>query len=77
MNHQWQQKIEETVEQLMHNSPFKDMGQNAKTFLVSALRQLDVVTREEFDVQAAMLAKTRERLEALEQQVALMEERLK
>ena len=67
---QWQQKIEETVEQMVQNSPFKDVGQNAKTFLVSALRQLDVVTREEFDVQAAMLARTRERLEALEKQVA-------
>ncbi len=70
---QWQQKIEETVEQMVQNSPFKDVGQNAKTFLVSALRQLDVVTREEFDVQAAMLARTRERLEALEKQVAELE----
>lgn len=70
---QWQQKIEETVEQMVQNSPLKDVGQNAKTFLVSALRQLDVVTREEFDVQAAMLARTRERLEALEKQVAELE----
>ena len=70
---QCQQKIEETVEQMVQNSPFKDVGQNAKTFLVSALRQLDVVTREEFDVQAAMLARTRERLEALEKQVAELE----
>ena len=70
---QWQQKIEETVEQMVQNSPFKDVGQNAKTFLVSALRQLDVVTREEFDVQAAMLARTRERLEALDKQVAELE----
>ena len=70
---QWQQKIEETVEQMVQNSPFKDVGQNAKTFLVSALRQLDVVTREEFDVQAAMLARTRERLETLEKQVAELE----
>ena len=70
---QWQQKIEETVEQMVQNSPFKDVGQNAITFLVSALRQLDVVTREEIDVQAAMLARTRERLEALEKQVAELE----
>jgi BMFP domain-containing protein YqiC len=70
---QWQQKIEETVEQMVQNSPFKDVGQNAKTFLVSALRQLDVVTREEFDVQAAMLVRTRERLETLEKQVAELE----
>ena len=70
---EWQQKIEAAVEQVVQNSPFKDVGQNAKTFLVSALRQLDVVSREEFDVQAAMLARTRERLEALEVQVAALE----
>lgn len=66
---EWQQKIE----QIVQNSPFKDVGQNAKTFLVSALRQLDVVSREEFDVQAAMLARTRERLEALEAKVVELE----
>ena len=36
----------------------------------SALSRLDVVTREEFDAQAAVLARTREKLERLERQVA-------
>lgn len=70
---QWQQKIEATVEQFTQNSPLKDIGQNAKTFLTSSLRQLDVVTREEFDVQVAMLAKTRKRLDALEKQITELE----
>lgn len=70
----WKENVEKTVEQLTKNSPFADMGQNAKTFFTSALQKLDVVTREEFDVQAAMLSRTREKLDALEKQVAALEE---
>ena len=70
----WKENVEKTVEQLTKNSPFTDMGQNAKTFFTSALQKLDVVTREEFDVQAAMLSRTREKLDALEKQVAALEE---
>ena len=70
----WKENVEKTVEQMTKNSPFADMGQNAKTFFTSALQKLDVVTREEFDVQAAMLARTREKLDALEKQVAALEQ---
>ena len=70
----WKENVEKTVEQLTKNSPFTDMGQNAKTFFTSALQKLDVVTREEFDVQAAMLARTREKLDALEKQVVALEQ---
>ena len=70
----WKENVEKTVEQLTKSSPFADMGQNAKTFFTSALQKLDVVTREEFDVQAAMLSRTREKLDALEKQVAALEE---
>ena len=70
----WKENVEKTVEQLTKSSPFADMGQNAKTFFTSALQKLDVVTREEFDVQAAMLARTHEKLDALEKQVAALEQ---
>ena len=70
----WKENVEKTVEQMTKNSPFADMGQNAKTFFTCALQKLDVVTREEFDVQAAMLARTREKLDALEKQVAALEQ---
>lgn len=73
----WKDNVEKTVEQLSKNSPFSEMGQNAKTFFTSALQKLDVVTREEFDVQVAMLARTREKLEALEKQVAALEQQSK
>lgn len=69
----WKSTIEATVESWTHNSPLQDLGANAKTFLVSALQKLDVVTREEYDIQVTVLARTREKLEALEQQVNALE----
>ncbi|WP_323813260.1 accessory factor UbiK family protein [Cellvibrio sp. NN19] len=42
--------------------------------LQSALARLDLVTREEFDAQAAVLLRTRQKLEALEQQLARLEQ---
>ena len=46
-----------------------EMQQNFKSVLQSGLARLDLVTREEFDVQRAVLARTREKLEALERQL--------
>ena len=51
----------------------EEMQQNFKAVLQSGLARLDLVTREEFDVQRAVLLRTREKLEALEQQVAQLE----
>lgn len=47
-----------TMRQEFHN--------NAKAVLVAGLKKMDLVTREEFDVQKAVLAKTREKLKMLE-----------
>jgi len=46
-----------------------DVKNNIKTTLESSLRQMNLVSREEFDVQAALLARTLEQLKALEKQV--------
>jgi len=51
----------------------EDFERNAKTVLQSALSRMDLVTREEFDVQADVLARTREQLEAMETRVAELE----
>ncbi len=58
-------------------SQIKDeMEKSFRAILQSALDKLDLVTREEFDVQKGVLAKTRSKLEALEKQVAELEKRL-
>ena len=53
-----------------------DLVANFRDALRSGLRRLDLVTREEFDVQRGVLARTREMVEALEARVAELEERL-
>ena len=47
----------------------EDLQQNFKSVLQAGLGKLDLVTREEFDVQRAVLARTRDKLEALERQL--------
>lgn len=54
----------------------EDFQRNLRAALEAALRRLDLVSRDEFDIQQAVLARTREKLEALEQRVAELEARL-
>ncbi len=51
----------------------EDMEKNLRSALEAGLSHLDLVTREEFDLQTAVLIRTREKLEKLEQIVAGME----
>ena len=51
----------------------RDLEQNFKGVLQSQLASLDLVTREEFDVQATVLKRTREKLAALETRLAELE----
>ena len=57
-------------------SPAKDIEKNVKAMLQGSLSRLDLVTRAEFDTQAAVLLKTREKLERLEARVAELEARV-
>lgn len=51
----------------------EELRQSAKVFLENALARMNLVTREEFDAQAALLARTREKLEGLEALVKELE----
>ena len=51
----------------------RDLEQNFKGVLQSQLARLDLVAREEFDVQSAVLRRTREKLAALERRLATLE----
>jgi BMFP domain-containing protein YqiC len=53
----------------------EDVEKNVRSLLTGAFARLDLVTREEFDVQQKVLLRTREKLEALEQQVAELEQK--
>jgi len=68
-------EIAARIGKAIENSPAKDIEKNVKTMLASSLARLDVVPRAEFEVQAQVLLKTREKLEALERRLAELEER--
>lgn len=55
----------------------EDLQKNFRSVLESGLAHLNLVTREEFDVQSAVLIRTREKLEKLEKQLAELESQLK
>ncbi len=61
------------VSELVANSPVRDVEKNLKAVLSGAFGKLDLVTREEFEVQREMLAHARQRLTELEARVAALE----
>jgi ubiquinone biosynthesis accessory factor UbiK len=56
-----------------NSGPAKDIEKNMRALLAQGFAKLDLVTREEFDVQTQVLARTREKLAALEAHVAALE----
>lgn len=66
-------EISQKLNQTIANSPAKDLEKNAKAMLGSAFAKMDLVTREEFDVQQQVLIKTRTKLSELEARLATLE----
>ena len=58
------------------SNPARDLEKNARAVLTAAFARLDLVTREEFDVQSEVLARARIRVAELEAKVAALEARL-
>ncbi len=65
--------MQSKINQAIENSPAKDIEKNVKAMMTQGFAKLDLVTREEFDIQAQVLAKTRAKLEALEARLAELE----
>jgi len=66
-------EMQNKVGEAIRNSPAKDLEKNVRTMMTQGFQKLDLVTRDEFDLQAKVLAKTREKLAALEAKVAEIE----
>ena len=62
--------------QLAANNPAKEFEKNSRALLGTAFAKLDLVTREEFDVQSDVLARARARVSELESRVDELEARL-
>ena len=65
--------ISERINAFLRNTPAADMQKNLKAALTQAFTRMDLVTREEFDIQSQVLARTREKLTQLEARVAELE----
>jgi BMFP domain-containing protein YqiC len=65
--------ISQKIGALIAASPAKDVEKNVRALLSSFFARLDLVTREEFDVQAEVLARTRAKLAELETRLAALE----
>lgn len=58
---------------LLQQTPAADVQKNLKALLMQQFARMDLVTRDEFDTQAQVLARTREKLERLERRLAQLE----
>ncbi len=67
--------LNDRVTALLRNTPAADMQKNLKAMLSQSFARMDLVTREEFDIQTQVLARTREKLAALEARLASLENR--
>ena len=61
------------IAEVLAAGPAKDIEKNVKAALSATFAKLDLVTREEFEVQQAVLARTREALAGLEARIAALE----
>ncbi len=72
--------VDTLVKQVLDNLPAEltqikqDLEKNLKTVVSNGLSKMDLVTREEFDVQAALLARTRALLDEMEKKIAKLED---
>jgi BMFP domain-containing protein YqiC len=75
MNEKLLSELSARLAALAADNPAKDLEKNFRGMLSSAFTRLELVSREEYDVQAQVLARAREKLAALEARVAELEAR--
>lgn len=73
---QWIEDFQKNLSDLIARSPAADLERNVKAVMGQAFTKMDLITREEFDVQAELLARARERVDQLAAQVEQLEARV-
>jgi BMFP domain-containing protein YqiC len=66
-------EMDRRIREILARGPAADLEKNLRALMQSALGRLDLVTREEYDVQRELLARTRAKLEQLEARLAELE----
>lgn len=71
------ENLSNKIKEIVASSPLADMDKNIHALIKGALTKMELVTREEFDVQAEVLRHAREQLVNLETKLEALEEKLK
>ena len=71
------QEISEKISKIIENSPISDIEENINALLQSTFTKLDLISREEFDVQTQVLKRTRLKLEELEKKIDALQAKSK
>ncbi len=61
------------IRQLVESSPVSELESNIHALFQGALTKMELVSREEFDIQAALLARTQQQLRSLEEKIEALE----
>ncbi len=77
LNQKLLDEISKKINDLVAQSPVKDVEKNLRVLLAGVFTRLDLVTRDEFDVQQEILMRTREKLSALEAKITKLENKTK
>ena len=73
LNPKFIEEISAKLNDAVANSPARDFEKNARALLAQGFAKLDLVTREEFEVQAQLLTRAQEKLRELEARIAALE----
>jgi len=71
------QEISKKIKGIISDSPINDIEENINALLRGMFTKMDLITREEFDVQTGVLKKTREKLESIEKKLTEIEKGIK
>ncbi len=72
----WFEEFQKNVSELIARSPAAEIERNVKAFMGQAFNKMDLVTRDEFDIQVDMLKRVQERAQTLELQIQQLEQRI-
>ncbi|MGB6006958.1 accessory factor UbiK family protein [Castellaniella sp.] len=73
---QWFDDFQKNMSDLLAKTPAADIERNMKALMAQTFARMDLITREEFDVQADLLARALDRVQSLEARVQALEQQL-
>jgi BMFP domain-containing protein YqiC len=76
LNNQFLEDLSQKIRDMVNSTPAADINKNLRALLQGTFTKLELVTREEFDIQAEVLRRARQKMEQLELRVAELESAL-